>query len=222
MKPITHLRDRGIEVSHADRVYYKKYPYRVDLGGSPTIYSDQRHAINRATKGISDRYRKTYQGTYYVENISDVELLVDVGLQYSCNVHVTGPLSQQHAQALQDHQRETQEIRKRKWYGEYDIRIKTNWWVYSGASHWHKPPEPGRFNEMVEYVQAQFDPSEYHITERRSYSWDIDEAISVPSVIYINTEHCEDIVGMLKMQFYEPGDRFSPISEFTRAVIAVE
>ena len=217
VESVAHLKDRGICVTHSDRIYYKKYPYRVDLGGKPYLYHRHRGKINKDLFQLTSEYRKNKKGTFYLVNVNDAERLVDIGLNHQCNVHVTGPLNYSHVQALEEHRRETQEIRKKRWYSKYNIRIRTNWWIYHRGSAFYKPQRPEWFNEMKEFLEDQFEENEYKIHNASIY---IDQRVTnIPSIIYINSDSCEDVLGFLKMQFYVPGDRFSPISEFTRAVI---
>jgi hypothetical protein len=188
-KTIAHLKQNGVSVKHSDRIYYHKYPYRVDMSmlGSVPSHADI----------IKGKYRHGQGWIVFVEDIRDVERLVEVGRTHGKFIDIAGPMSEAHDAALSDHVRETQLIRKQKWYKKYDIRLSLA--LFRGS------------DELVDFVSSQLSQDEYYIYYIRVWPQESRQAVT----IYINSENCEDIIGMIKMQFHQPG----PIMKFERAVI---
>jgi hypothetical protein len=200
--PINQLQlPSEVEVYPGDKVYYHKYPYRVDLGRPGSAYRDQWANIRDQLDLLVDTdYRRTYWGVYYVSNSDDALTLCNIGREHGCNVAITGPVNQSNLEALENHNRETQVIRDKLWWNKYDIRIKTTIFL----------PEEDE-QELRDFITENFD--DYKL---ETWLWSGRRQLERA---YISSENLEDVVGMMKLRFYDPTDPKSIVHKFERAVV---
>ena len=200
--PINQLQlPSEVEVYPGDKVYYHKYPYRVDLGRPESAYRDQWANIRDQLDLLVDTdYRRTYWGVYYVSNSDDALALCNIGREHGCNVAITGPVNQSNLEALENHNRETQVIRDKLWWNKYDIRIKTS--IFSSEED---------ELELRNFIAENFDDYKLDV-----WFWSGRRRLERA---YVSSKHLEDVVGMMKIQFYDPSNSNSVIYKFERAVV---